>query len=145
VVNAEDGVLMEKKSTLLDASGNCVKEAATMDVRSLFLTRITAEMAKQVEEKKKALEKSFDLLNEIYGQILESEEDSTMAKKIFEEVTVKFLYKQVTILKWDYENAVVEFTPTPKDAQTFGMSKVVTRAKGLPDGNTEICSELVIL
>lgn len=94
---------------------------------------------------KENMEAVFDLVNEAYAAILEHEEDSNLARMKFELILLKHIYKHLTIIKWDYENAVVEFTTLSKDNPLFSMSKVITRAKELPDGNTEICSELVLL
>jgi hypothetical protein len=91
------------------------------------------------------LGKSFDLVNSIYAQLLELEENSEVAKAAFEALLCEGVFKRVKILKWDYENAVVEFDPMPEGAALFSMSKVVTKAVELPDGNTEVSSELVLL
>ena len=81
----------------------------------------------------------LDNLNRAFGVMMETldEQDEALAKTIFKDLAVKCGLKACTIVSWDWANYVVTY---------YSVNPALlmrTSAKDLPDGNTEVTTEVV--
>jgi hypothetical protein len=92
-------------------------------------------MAVSYVETIKNIEKVFDQINLIYGEIVQEmyDDEDEKAKAVFW-VMLNLLYKTVSVVTWDWKNNMMRVK--------VGSVYIKTFIKQLPDDNSEICTEI---